>query len=306
VANERLLQSVQMRIVAVVVVALAAVSAAFARPVPADPMGPVRVVDVRYHAHDGYTRNAWLMLPSWYGSRRHPRIPLVISPHGRGVTALGNMRLWGDLPARGPFAVVNPEGQGRKLTLYSWGDPGQIEDLARMPSILHRALRWLRFGPVYAVGGSMGGQETLLLLARHPHLLAGAISFDAPVNLASRFSQFPQIAGGSRLQQLAVDEVGGTPRRDPRAWAARSPLDDVRAIADSGVRLQIWWSTRDRIVVDGADQSGLLYREIRRLNPDAPVAQVVGTWRHTAEMHWNRRLPQALAALGLLPRRDAV
>jgi poly(3-hydroxybutyrate) depolymerase len=292
--------------IAVVLVALAATPAAFARPAPADPMSPVRIVDVRYRAHDGYTRNAWLMLPSWYGPTRHPRIPLVISPHGRGVTALGNTRLWGDLPARGSFAVVNPEGQGRRLTLYSWGDPGQIRDLARMPQILRRSIRWLRLGPVYAVGGSMGGQETLLLLARHPRLLAGAISFDAPVNLASRFRQFPEIVGGSRLQQLAVDEVGGTPRRDPRAWAARSPLDDVRAIAYSGVPLQIWWSTRDRIVVDGDAQSGLLYREILRLNPDAPVTQIVGTWRHTAEMHWNRRLPFALRGLGLLPAREAV
>jgi pimeloyl-ACP methyl ester carboxylesterase len=290
----------------VVLMALAAAPAAFARPAPADPMSPVRIVDVRYRAHDGYTRNAWLMLPSWYGPMRHPRIPLVISPHGRGVTGFGNTRLWGDLPARGPFAVVSPEGQGRRLTLYSWGDPGQIDDLARMPAILHHAISWLRLGPIYAVGGSMGGQETLLLLARHPRLLAGAISFDAPVNLASRFRQFPEIVGGSRLQQLAVDEVGGTPWRDPRAWAARSPLDDVRAIADSGVPLQIWWSTRDRIVVDGNDQSGLLYREILRLNPDAPVTQVVGTWRHTAEMHWNRRLPFALRKLGLLPGRDAV
>jgi poly(3-hydroxybutyrate) depolymerase len=295
-----------MRTIAVVLTALAAVPAALARPAPADPMAPVRIVDVRYRAHDGYVRNAWLMLPSWYGPTRHPRIPLVIFPHGRGVTALGNTHLWGDLPARGAFAVVNPEGQGRRLTLYSWGDPGQIDDLARMPEILRRAIRWLLIGPIYAIGGSMGGQETLLLLARHPHLLAGAISFDAPVNLASRFSQFPEIVGGSRLQQLAVDEVGGTPARDPRAWAARSPLDDVRAIADSGVPLQIWWSRRDRIVVDGDEQSGLLYREIRRLNPGAPVTQVVGTWRHTAEMHWNRRLPFALRRLGLLPGGDAV
>jgi pimeloyl-ACP methyl ester carboxylesterase len=295
-----------MRTIAVVLAALAAASAASARPAPADPMGAVRLVDVRYRAHDGYSRNAWLMLPSWYGPMRHPRIPLVIAPHGRGVTALDNTRLWGDLPARGPFAVVNPEGQGRKLTLYSWGDPGQIGDLARMPAILRRAVPWLRIGRIYAVGGSMGGQETLLLLARHPHLLAGAISFDAPVDMASRFRQFPESIGGSRLQELAVQEIGGTPARDPRAWAARSPLLDVRGIAASGVPLQLWWSTRDRIVVDQEGQSGLLYREIERLNPDAPVTQVVGTWRHTAEMHWNRRLPYALAQLGLLPRLAAV
>jgi hypothetical protein len=42
------------------------------------------MVDVRYRAHDGYNRHAWLLLPAWYGPMRHARIPLVISPHGRG------------------------------------------------------------------------------------------------------------------------------------------------------------------------------------------------------------------------------
>src|SRR5437868_7597940 len=191
-------------------------SALAARPPVAIAPG-VRVLMITYRAHDGLPRRAFVILPRWYSPRDHPPLPLVISPHGRGVSARLNVRRWGDLPARGGFAVVNPEGQGRRLTLYSWGDPGEIDDLARMPAILHRVIRWLRVGPVYAVGGSMGGQETLLLLARHPHLLAGAISFDAPVDMASRFRQFPETVGGDRLQRLAVQEIGGTPRRDPRA-----------------------------------------------------------------------------------------
>jgi hypothetical protein len=46
-------------------------------------------------------------------------------------------------------------------------------------------------------------------------------------------------------------------------------------------------------------QSGLLYREIKTLNPAAPVTQVVGTWRHSAEMPYV--LPKALALFGLMP-----
>ena len=112
--------------------------------------------------------------------RHDPPLPLVISPHGRGVDASANAQLWGDLPGRGGFAVINPEGQGRKLELYSWGDPGQIADLARMPTVLEHALPWVHVdrSRIYAVGGSMGGQEALLLVARYPHLLAGAITFD--------------------------------------------------------------------------------------------------------------------------------
>src|SRR5258705_11457574 len=99
----------------------------------------VRTVAISYRAHDGLPRRAYLTLPAWYGPQDHPPIPLVISPHGRGVGAGTNVRRWGDLPALGPFAVINPEGQGRALTLFSWGDPGEIRDLARMPDIVQRA-----------------------------------------------------------------------------------------------------------------------------------------------------------------------
>jgi len=265
-------------------------------------LAPVKVVTIHYRAHDGFRRPAYVVLPAWYGPRDHPPLPLVISPHGRGVDARANVRLWGNLPARGRFAVVNPEGQGRRLELYSWGDPGQVGDLARMPRILGRALPWLRIDPhrIYAVGGSMGGQEVLLLAAHHQHLLAGAVSFVAPVNLALRYEEFPLLPFGSRLQALARDEVGGTPMTDPRGYALRSPLDFARQLAFSGVPLELWWSTRDRVVVDQRDQSGALYRDILALNPEAPVVEVVGAWRHTAEMRWNRRLPAALRRFGLL------
>src|ERR671934_1688836 len=82
----------------------------------------VRVWRISYHAHDGLVRPAYVVLPRWYGPRRDPPLPLVISPHGRGCAGLSNAVSWGDLPARGPFALVSPEGQGRRLVRYSWGD----------------------------------------------------------------------------------------------------------------------------------------------------------------------------------------
>ena len=51
------------------------------------------------------------------------------------MSAAVNARFWGNLPAEGDFAVVNPGGEGRRLRQYSWGDPGQIDDLARMPDL---------------------------------------------------------------------------------------------------------------------------------------------------------------------------
>jgi pimeloyl-ACP methyl ester carboxylesterase len=261
-----------------------------------------RRLTIPYRAHNGAWRTAIVVLPRWYGPRNHAPIPLVISPHGRGVEPAANVRMWGNMPALGRFAVVNPEGQGAKEELYSWGSPAQIADLARMPAIVHAALPWLRIAPhrIYAVGGSMGAQESLLLAAQHPRLLAGAISFDAPTNMAARYAAFPELRYGRALQQIARLEFGGLPRRRADAWADRSPIDYARELAFSGVPLEIWWSTRDRIVVDQASESGLLYQTIKRLNPRAPVVQYVGTWRHTAEMRATAQMPLALARLGLL------
>jgi poly(3-hydroxybutyrate) depolymerase len=270
---------------------------------PTHAQSLVRVLTITYRAHDGLPRRALVILPRWYGLHDHPPIPLIISPHGRGVSARSNVQRWADLPARGGFAVVNPEGQGRRLTLYSWGDPGEIADLARMPAIVEDALPWLRIDHrrIYAFGGSMGGQETLLLLARFPRLLAGAAAFDAPVNMAARYRAFAGQPYGHALQQLARSEFGGTPTGDPRAYALRSPLDWARKIAFSGVPLQIWWSTRDRVVIDERAESGLLYRQIKRLNPAAPVREFVGAWAHTSEMKAFGYLPFALSQFGLLP-----
>ena len=263
----------------------------------------VRVWTIRYIAHDGLSRRAYVVLPRWYGPYDHPSIPLVISPHGRGVPALDNVRLWGNLPALGPFAVVNPEGQGRRLALYAWGDPGDVRDLAEMPRIVEEQLPWLHVdrSRVYAFGGSMGGQETLLLVAHYPEVLAGAAAFDAPTDMRARYYAFPRLRYGHWLQNRARLEIGGTPLSDPRGYEIRSPDDWARRIAFSGVPLQIWWSRRDRIVVDQRQESGALYAAIKRLNPDAPAVEFVGTWKHTAEMRASTRLPVALRLFGLLP-----
>src|ERR671914_760601 len=131
----------------------------------------VRHWGLRYRAHNGVRRFAVVVAPAQYGpANPSPALPLVVSPHGRGVRAITNARLWRDLPAQGDFAVVCPGGMGRRLPLHSWGWRGQIADLARMPDIVRATLPWLRVDRrrVYAVGGSMGGQETLLLLGQHP------------------------------------------------------------------------------------------------------------------------------------------
>jgi poly(3-hydroxybutyrate) depolymerase len=242
-------------------------------------------------------------MPSDIGPNHATPLPLVVSPHGRGVDALTNTHLWGDLPGQWRFAVINPEGQGRKLELYSWGYRRQIDDLVRMPTIVRETLPWFRIqsNRVYAVGGSMGGQETLLLVARTPDWLAGAAAFDAATDMARRYHDFPLIPNGMALQELAREEIGGTPDTNPVAYALRSPIAFARKIAFSWKPLQMWWSTQDQIVVDQAVQSAALFNRIKQLNPKASVTSVVGTWLHSQEMTASARLPEALEALGLTP-----
>jgi pimeloyl-ACP methyl ester carboxylesterase len=281
--------------------------------------GGVRVWRIRYRAHNGARRNAFVLVPRSYRSAGEPPIPLIISPHGRGLTGRTGLATWGDLPARGGFAVVSPDGQGRVLRgAYSWGAGGDISDLAKMPQVVSRELPWLHLDHrrIYAFGGSMGGQETLLLLARHPQLLAGAAAFDAVADFPLQYHDFARLRCdsaclkrwkhpiGRELQELARKEVGGTPRQAPYAWALRSPIAYGDRIAFSCVPLQLWWSAKDEIVIDQQRQSERLYNLIRRLNPTAPVSAYYGYWRHSREMRARTRLPLALANFGLLPDAD--
>lgn len=275
----------------------------------------VKVWRIAYRAHDGHRRHAYVLLPAWYGPHDHPPIPLIVSPHGRGVSARANTRLWGALPARGSFAVISPDGEGRKLALYSWGATGQIADLARMPQIARSDLPWLRIDRkrIYAVGGSMGGQEVLLLLARHPRLLAGVAALDAVTNFAQQYRDFPRLPCdkrcrktwhgpiGKSMQSLARQEIGGGPVHRPLAFAERSATTYAKAIAFSCVPLQLWWSVKDRIVLDPVHQSEAFYAKVVKLNPNAAIEGFQGYWNHSAEMRAQTRLPTVLAGFGLLP-----
>jgi hypothetical protein len=290
------------------------------------PMGPARFdgqasaarpphrIAIQYAAHDGRSREAIVLLPNGYAPGNNPPIPLVIAPHGRGHTGAMDAPRYGNLPSIGNFAVVNPDGEGRRLHRYSWGARGQIADLARMADIVESALPWVHIdrNRQYAIGGSMGGQETLLLVGEFPHLLAGASAVDSVVDFPLQYRNYPRLPCnarcrarigdiGAHMQKLAVREIGGTPTSVPELYAERSPLTYATTIASSCTRLQIWWSREDKIVMDGASQSGRLFETLRQLNPQGPVAEYVGRWPHTRAMRARFDLPRMLAGLGLLP-----
>jgi pimeloyl-ACP methyl ester carboxylesterase len=283
--------------------------------------GPLsRTWTITYTAHNGAERTAEVIVPASYGpSSDSPPLPLVISPHGRAGTGRSNARYWGDLPGLGRFAVVNPDGMGRSLRYFSYGYEGQIDDLARMPELLSEALPWLRIDRrrVFALGSSMGGQETLLLVARHPEILAGAAAMDSVTDLTRRYTQLPAVPcdqacldrygepRGVNLQSVMRRELGGTPAEVPAAYAARSALSLANEIAASRVPLQVWWSREDHIVTDQEHQSEALFSELRRLDSCAPISAYAGHWAHSAEMRATALLPLALAEFGIL-RADLV
>lgn len=291
-----------MKLGLLLLLALSLVPAAGAAEQPPRLTAVTELRAIHYRAHDGVVRPAWLLLPAGYHGGR---IPLVISPHGRGVDDNENALTWGDLPGEGRFAVIAPGGEGRRLHRDSWGDPGQIADLARMPAIARRNGVDVDPQRVYAFGGSMGGQETLLLVAEHPHLLAGAAAFDPATDMARRYRDFAALPHGRHLQRLARREIGGTPGQVPRAYALRSPDHYARQIAASGVPLQLYWSSRDRIIRDQVAETNALASALRRDDDDAGLWDFHGEWAHTAEMEPTRRLPRALARFGLLPWSDA-
>jgi pimeloyl-ACP methyl ester carboxylesterase len=207
------------------------------------PFRRTRPYIVPYLAWDGKTaREATIVLPSGWGPKRQPRpLPLVISPHGRNNFGWGNaVRYWQELPAEGPFALICPDGLGRAHdratnpldqppvdpSLFTYGYPRHVDDLARMPKIVEETLPWLRIDleRVYALGSSMGGQETLLLAARYPGplsagtgRLAGAAAFDAPCDMATQcaYLSWRPAAQGSDPPGVAarmLEEFGARPR----------------------------------------------------------------------------------------------
>ena len=204
------------------------------------PFARTRAYTVPYRAWDDKTaREAVIVLPSdWHrGHQPHP-LPLVISPHGRNNFGWRNAaHYWQELPAQGPFALICPDGLSRAHdkasdpldqppqdpSLFTYGYPRWIDDLARMPKIVQETLPWLDIDleRVYVLGSSMGGQETLLLAARYPRSLsggtgrlAGAAAFDSTCDLATQCAYLTNLI-----------PVHGT---DPHGVAARM-IEEVNA-----------------------------------------------------------------------------
>ncbi len=206
------------------------------------PHARTRAYTVPYLAWDEKTvREATIVLPSGWGPGHQPHpLPLVISPHGRNNFGWGNAaHYWQELPADGPFALICPDGLSRAHdkasnpfdqpphdpSLFTYGHPRWIDDLARMPKIVQATLPWIRIDleRIYVLGSSMGGQETLLLAARYPGplsggtgRLAGAAAFDSTCDLVRQCAYLTNkpVTRGTDPHGVAarmIEEIGTKP-----------------------------------------------------------------------------------------------
>jgi pimeloyl-ACP methyl ester carboxylesterase len=288
-------------------VILAAAAAVVLTDVSLGSAHPTRLVGVSFRGPGGYEDRMVVSMPAWYGPGRDPALPLVISPHSRGATALENARRWGDVPGRFGLLVLSPQLHGRVIPRRSFAWPPDVAELGRLPVIARRLIPYLRYdrSRVYALGHSMGGQEALMLLARRPGLLAAVVAADPVTNFLRRWYQFPASAVSRGEQRAAATEVGATPRRAPWLYLARSPLFFARSIACAGVPTQLWWNPGDSVVIrEAATQAGALYRAVRRLNPRAPIYDRLHHHEHGWVFKYDHELPQMVRFL--LAHRRAV
>jgi len=274
--------------------------------IPATRPG-TRWVAVHFRGPEGVRDTVVVGLPGWYGPTDHPRLPLVISPHSRGITPWQQARRWGDLPGRFRLIVLDPGLHGRRIPRRSWAWPPDIAEMADLPAVVRHHVPYLRYdrNRVYAAGDSMGGQETLMLVARRPDLFAAAVAADPVTNFLRRWYEFPLSGESWGEQAAATREVGATPRRAPWLYVRRSPLFFARTFAFSRVPIELWWNPRDTVVIrEGPAQAGSFYDAVKRLNPRAQISVRLDHVMHGWVFKYDHELPQIVRFL-LAHRRHA-
>lgn len=249
---------------------------------------------ITYRGWDGGARTAIVDMPP--RALTEPA-PVILAPHPANWTAAENFhggaahtviqhQGWLGVAERHGVVVVAPETVGRATPLTSLGYEGALADsIAALDAVQELGVR-IDPERIYACGVSMGGQETLLLLARNPDMFAAGVAFNPVVDLTAWYDDFcaspyyADMAGENpRLDALFRTEIGGSPADVPDAYRARSPLEFADRL--TGIPLLLYWSHLDDIVPNQATgQTVRLYRAIKAADPLAPVAEFNHTWSH--------------------------
>ena len=267
----------------------------------------VRQWGIRYRAHNGVRRWAVVVAPAQYGPERpSPPLPLVISPHGRGVRARTNASLWRELPGSGRLRrdLSRRDGKAAAAPLVGLSAGRSTTSRAcRRSSAPHArgsaSIRNASTRSAEAWADRRRSSSSAVIRGSSP---GRSRSTRSPTSSAAT-TDFAELGRkGTTLQALARVEVGGTPAQQPAgATTCAAPTTGSGEIARSGVPLQVWWSDADEIVTGQENQSGRFFRELRALEPRATLEKVTGSWSHTAESYRRLQLPGAVRWLGLVP-----
>lgn len=231
-------------------------------------------------------------------SRRHP-LPLILAPHPAGWTAAEDFHGgaadtvaphpgWSGVANRHQVIVVSPETYGEREPLLSLGYEPSLRDTLAAVDAVRAAGIHVDSDRIYVCGLSMGGQETLLLIARNPGLFAAGFAFNPVVDVVHWYEDFAaspyyeDLAGPDpalALDALLRSEFGGPPASWLDAARQRSPSHYAAELSQTP--LMLYWSHLDDIVPNQATrQTKPLYDAIKQLDPNAPVAEFNHTWSH--------------------------
>lgn len=252
--------------------------------------------EIAFMGVGGAERRAIIDAPS---HSLHEPVPLILAPHPAGWTNAEDFHGgafdtvaphpgWHDLAEKHGVIVVSPETYGARVPLLSLGYAPSLQDsIGAIDAV--RALDYrIDDDRIYACGLSMGGQETLLLIAHNPGLFAAGFAFNPVVDLAHWYSDFvsspvyADLVGDDPAQALDTllhQEFGGPPSEHQSACVERSPITFADRLTTTP--LMLYWSHLDEIVANQATRQTMrLHREIKRLSPNAPVAEFNHTWSH--------------------------
>ena len=209
---------------------------------------------------------------------------------------------------------------GRRLKNFSYGAPGQIDDLARMPDFAHARAALAAHRPARGStrsAAAWAARRRCCSSPGIPGLLAGAAALDSVTDLARRYDQMPQLPCAERCLERWGKPYGVVlqstlaPRGRRRRRRRRRPRTPREAA--SARRASIACSRRaapDLVEHRGPDRVGSgapVAGALRRAAPARPRAHrsraYVGSWAHSKEMRAGALLPIALSGFGLLPAR---
>jgi pimeloyl-ACP methyl ester carboxylesterase len=237
---------------------------------------------VQREGADGRTREYQITVPE------APRaVVLAFHPYGFDPDAV----LDGELPglrlerplaglaapaARLGFAVVAPLGLGKVQPLAgTLGYPEHIDAAFDAAATTASELGGL---PIVTLGISLGGQEALLVAARHSDGIAAVCAVNPIVDLGAWYDDMVNlpisILADIGVPAQVAEEVGGTPADAAELYLERSAvnyLDELTKVA-----VQVVWSPADNLIPNGKTKHAGRLADLLR-ERGAPVSERIVT-----------------------------